>query len=51
MATTPVLRIGLIGNGTVGSAFVRAVESNAERFARYLVSRGIAESLLSRGIN
>lgn len=35
----PVLRIGLIGNGTVGSAFVRALEENAERIARRLPAR------------
>lgn len=36
---TPVLRIGLIGNGTVGSAFAGALAASAERIARRLPAR------------
>lgn len=35
----PVLRIGLIGHGTVGAAFARALEANSERLARRLSGR------------
>jgi len=35
----PVLRIGLIGNGTVGAAFAAALSGNADRIARRLPVR------------
>ncbi|MEO7966542.1 MAG: homoserine dehydrogenase, partial [Gemmatimonadaceae bacterium] len=35
----PVLRIGLIGNGTVGAAFSSALAANSERIARRLPAR------------
>ncbi|MBK6843471.1 MAG: homoserine dehydrogenase [Gemmatimonadetes bacterium] len=35
----PVLRVGLIGNGTVGSAFATALDANQERLAQRLGAR------------
>ncbi|MCC6930921.1 MAG: homoserine dehydrogenase [Gemmatimonadaceae bacterium] len=37
--TLPVLRVGLIGNGTVGSAFASALDANQERLTQRLGAR------------
>lgn len=47
----PVLRVGLIGNGTVGSAFVNALATNHERLAHRLGARVRLTQLAVRDVD